>query len=276
MKTTSGKDHPQSAFTLIELLVVIAIIAVLASMLLPALSKAKLKAQGTSCMSNLRQLQNAWILYATENNDSLPPNRLGKRGSDFVGASGSWVTGNPWLDPGDSNIVAGLLFLHVSSTKVYRCPSDRSTVKSHPQLRRTRSYAASLHLNAYADPGTIDEINREVPMPRKYSSLHTPGPARTYVFIDEHENSIDDGALCFANPHGVIGSSYQPFWDDHPADRHNNGCNISFADGHVEHWRWKWKRQVKRNSDPIILIYPVEPQDRADLQRLCDALPGAK
>ncbi len=256
MKVPVSNQRPRSVgFTLIELLVVIAIIAILAGMLLPALSRAKLKAQGVACLNNLRQLQKAWILYATDNDDWIPPNRLALGGGDFVADHGSWVVGNAWLDISTSNITAGVIFPNVGSVQVYRCPTDRTKVKDHPEVPRSRSYSASFYLNASSKPGTIDSINWHSPMPRKSTSL--PSPIRTYVFSDEHENMIDDGALAFGPGWDNKGrSAYQPFWGDFPADRHNNGCNLSFADGHVEHWRWKWKRKVIRPSDLVVITYP--------------------
>jgi prepilin-type processing-associated H-X9-DG protein/prepilin-type N-terminal cleavage/methylation domain-containing protein len=265
-------------FTLIELLVVIAIIAILAGMLLPALASAKLKAQSTSCANNASQLQKAWLMYATDNNDSIPPNRLAESGNDFVSDNGSWVVGNAWIDITSSNITAGVLFPLVGSAEVYRCPADTSTVKSRPDLRRSRSYAADCWLNASAATGTIDDLNLEDPRPKKASALPNPGPSRTYVFIDEHENRISSGSFCIPNVFGKIGSANYnpPFWDHVPADRHGNGCNISFADGHVEHWRWQFKRTVTRTTNPINAVSPVNGLDKADLQRLSNALPGAK
>jgi prepilin-type processing-associated H-X9-DG protein len=98
------------------------------------------------------------------------------------------------------------------------------------------------------------------------------------VFADEHEETMDDGALCLTpNPWGTYKSAYEsmPFWNNLAADRHDNGCNVSFADGHVARWRWQWKRTIKRSPDPIVVRTPVNAQDRADYQVAVQALPGA-
>jgi prepilin-type N-terminal cleavage/methylation domain-containing protein/prepilin-type processing-associated H-X9-DG protein len=234
-----------SAFTLIELLVVIAIIAILAALLLPALARAKEKAWTVGCLSNLKQLETCWHLYATDNADVLAPNNsiMTFSNSNFsVGAASiSWCPDHARTDINTVDLRSGVLFPYNTSVAIYHCPADRSTVETsdgQPTTQlRNRSYNMSQSVNGY--PEYLINLDvpslSDIPYWKKFTEIRRPVPNQLFVFIDEHPDTLYDAQ--FGNPAG--GPYWPPMWFDMPADRHNRGACLSFADGHAERWRWR-------------------------------------
>jgi prepilin-type N-terminal cleavage/methylation domain-containing protein/prepilin-type processing-associated H-X9-DG protein len=253
MRTGFQMKAPQRAFTLIELLVVIAIIAILAAMLLPALSKAKVRAQAAQCMSNKKQLQLAWIMYAGDFNDTLVINS--DKSGDLNGAH-SWV-GNWMLDwsPKFQNFNINYLIREDSSAMgsytakqplVYWCPTDRylsSVQKAAGYDHRTRSVAMNSGIGdgqPVAGGAKCADFAWSTYWAKKMGDLTVPGPADSWVFTDENPDAIDDGIL-YANP--AFGNGTGEF-TELPGSDHAGACGISYADGHAEIHRWKDPRTL--------------------------------
>ena len=235
------KRHLQG-FTLVELLVVIAIIALLAALLQPVLSLVREKSREVTCLNNLKQLQTCAKLYSADNDDFLLPNRNVYLLDTREPAPGyseemTWCPGLAPFDTTTRNIERGLLFRYNKSTDIYRCPSDKSRVRTQEgkilNIQRTRSYNLSQSINGLPYGNKSDYV----PSFAKESDIDDPPPAELLFFVDVHEESIYDSHFGIP-PRGWRSTAEQPIWWDIPTGRHSQGGCFSFADGHVERWRW--------------------------------------
>lgn len=222
--------NSRSGFTLIELLVVIAIIAILASMLLPALSRAKAKAHNVNCLSNLKQLGTAWLMYAHDYRDSLVSNELG--------TTNAWIGGDVSSSAGSTNILDimnGKLYPFNTSPDIYRCPADTrmpSDLRTFLRgKRRVRSYSLCGRMGGSDNEAWV--LGSAYKMRRKLSEIDNPGPSQAFVFIEESYETIDDGYFATKAPGEVI-------WQNSPTIRHAKAGELSFADGHAEIWKWRF------------------------------------
>jgi len=255
----NGQLVPHLGFTLVELLVVIAIIGVLAGLLLPVLGKGKSKAHQVVCVNNFKQLTTGWKLYSDDNGGKLVSPFYFQHG---LANTNAWVRGSmdddtrnyPPVELGvmDSTNVNGIklgsLYRYTQSPGVYHCPADRSATRG---VLRVRSYS----LNGWMGGTWVKGQSNYIVFKRE-ADIVRPPISGAWVFIDEHERSINDGwfAVDMKGDRGLL---------DAPATRHNNSYALSFADGHAEIWKLRDARSMSWSALPISNT-PLNP----DWQRL--------
>jgi prepilin-type N-terminal cleavage/methylation domain-containing protein/prepilin-type processing-associated H-X9-DG protein len=265
VQQVGGLRARRAGFTLLELLAVVAIILIVVGLLSVALNQTRTRTMRVTCLDNMRQLQIAWGLYADENNDFVALNKTAPLGGSTVGiaaaprnSTNSWVAGNPKEDRNVDALSRGTLFPYTSrQPELYRCPMDSSMTRFGTP--RIRSYSIDAYLG-----GDDEELDPRVKM--RTSDIVNPGPDRVFVFIEEHEQSMWASGF-MVMPREKFGAT-TGVWASTPSDRHMQGCNLTFADGHLEYWKWNAPKKAGQNNKPVLSM-----KDLRDLRLLQDAVP---
>ena len=281
----------QKAFTLIELLVVIAIIAVLMAILFPALNRAREQGRRAVCLSNLKQLTLAWIMYADENDDWIVNGEAAGGGNGLAttpamsnnrhGGEKWWVGGDCgdfWMGehlPREIQLNAirnGALYPYCKKETLYRCPTG---VRGE-----MRTYTIGDSMNGIPRSGTSinseksgARVGKTVLWIKKRTDIVSPGPAYRLVFLDEGRITPDSYATHYVNER----------WWDPPFVRHGDGTNVSFADGHSSYWKYRGKKTLETgklaavphlDANPLHQMQPESPEDFDDLHKMQKAIWG--
>jgi prepilin-type N-terminal cleavage/methylation domain-containing protein len=266
---SESKDH-RSGFTLIELLAVVTVIAILVSLLLPAMGKAKAKAEGIYCMNNNKQLLIAWSQYTDENDGTLL--FASADGDNPRTLAATWVNGYMDNDPSNRSnydinvdIKKSPLWRYAPAASIWKCPADRSKVRVNGRLHpRVRSMAMSIWVGGFGGkvPALLTDRFRVY---LKMSDAIEPGPSQTWLLLDQREDSVNWGNY-FTAMHGWPDdpASYR-FITDVPASYHHRAGGISFMDGHAEVRRWRDQRTMFPVQGRIPVNHVLKSPDNQDI-----------
>ena len=276
------RAHPSkqtNGFTLIELLVVIAIIAILAGMLLPALSKAKQKGHGIKCLNNMRGLTLGWTIYAGDHDDRIPFAGSG------TGVSGAWISGQMDFNPANPSnwdttvdLEKSVLWPYSGKTaEVFKCPADRSTIVptvgalAGKMVPRIRTMSMSQWFGGFGNPTMVFAGKNGWSSPpwkmfKRMGDLSDPGPSNTILFFDMREDAINTGGL-LVSMEGYPNTPNLAEWCDYdlPASYHNKAGGLSFSDGHSEVHRWQDSRTMPAATPGVLLPNQGPSPNNADI-----------